>query len=85
MTLKALDEKHFYINDKLVDLVWIGYHTHRRSSGANHHDVKRNLNWLSDLAERLLTGHVAQRDERLAKRRLSALGYDWSLQKLSHD
>ncbi len=77
MVLKALDEQHFYIDDKLVDLVWIGYQTKKQINAANYHDVNRHLNWLNKLAERLLTNDVDERDERMVRKRLAALVLSW--------
>jgi len=79
VALQAIDHQHFYLDDRLIDLVWIGYHAGRQSNAANHHDIKRNLNWLANLARRLQTGNVDSRDERVARRKLKALGRGWDL------
>jgi hypothetical protein len=79
MVLKALDEHHFYIDEKLVDLVWIGYQAKKQINAANYHDINRHLNWLSKLAERLVVHDVDERDERVVKKRLVALGLGWYL------
>ncbi|HEX9925786.1 MAG TPA: hypothetical protein VGD99_24230 [Anaerolineae bacterium] len=77
MALTALDEQHFYVNEQLIDLVWIGYHVKKQMSAANHHDLNRRLNWLHDLANRLLTADTNEHDERTARKILRGLGYGW--------
>ncbi len=79
MTLKPIDTEHFYLNTKLIDLVWIGYHAQKQTNAANYHDMNRNLNWLNQLAQRLLDNDVTDTDELIARKRLEALGFGWSL------
>ena len=77
MTLKALDAQHFYIDEQLIDLVWIGHHAKKQITAANYHDMVRNLRWLHKLAQRLLADNIDPNDEPMAKKRLAALGCGW--------
>lgn len=77
MTLKAVDEQHFYIDDKLVDLVWIGFQAKKQTNAANYHQMNRHLSWLNKLARRLLTNNITPKDEQTARNRLTALGMGW--------
>ena len=80
MALKAMDEQHFYLDDKLIDLVWIGYQAKKQINAANYHDMNRHLKWLNSFAVRLLTDDINDNDERIAKKRLSGLGLGWYLE-----
>jgi hypothetical protein len=75
MALKSIDDQHFYIDDRLIDLNRIGFNAKKQINAANYHDVQRNLNWLKKLARRLAVGQPADDDEALARRRLTDLGY----------
>lgn len=77
MALSPLDEQHFYIDEQLIDLVWIAYHVKKQMTAANHHHINRHLNWLNDLAIRLIKSPSTEEDERLAKKILTDLGYGW--------
>jgi len=79
MALKTVDEQHFYIDDRLVDLVWIKRHAGELVNAANYHEITRSLHWLNRLAQRLAAGEVRAADELTAKKRLAALGLDWYL------
>ncbi len=79
MPLKPIDAEHFYLNDKLIDLVWIGYQAKKQINAANYHDMNRSLNWLNQLAQRLLDDNVTDTDELIVRKRLEALGFGWSL------
>jgi hypothetical protein len=85
MTLTALDEQHFYIDEQLIDLVWISYHVKKQMTAANHHHINRHLNWLNDLATRLLKTHPDAEDERIAKKILNDLGYGWYFKAGDHE
>ena len=77
MTLKAVDEAHFYIDDHLIDLAWIGYQVRKKTTAANYHDMNRSLIWLQKLAVRLRAGEAEQADETTARKMLTTLGYGW--------
>jgi len=77
MALKPIDEQHFYIDDHLIDMAWIGHQVKKQITAANYHDIQRHLGWLNHLASRLLTANIDEQDEAMAKKRLSALGYGW--------
>jgi hypothetical protein len=75
MTLKSLDDQHFYIDDRLIDLNRITFNTKKQINAANYHDMQRNLNWLKKLARRLTENPPEADDEAIARRRLTELGY----------
>lgn len=81
MSLTPIDDKHFYLNDQLIDLVWIGYQAKLMTNAANYHDMNRSLNWLNKLARRLTAGQTTVEDESQARRRLLTLGLDWYLKE----
>lgn len=80
MPLKPLDRQHFYLDDTLIDLVWIAHQVKKQTNAANYHEMNRSLNWLNKLAHRLLSGNTSDDDERLACKRLEALGVSWYLE-----
>ena len=77
MSLKGVDEKHFYVDGKLIDLVWINHHAKTLINAANYHEMNRSLHWIRKLAERLATGDERVDDERELRKRLATLGLDW--------
>jgi hypothetical protein len=79
MTLKPIDKHHFYLDDKLIDLVWIGHKARRQTNAANYHEMNRSLNWLNKLASRLMLGEIRDGDEQGVQRRLAILGLEWYL------
>ena len=80
MPLKPVDKQHFYLDDTLIDLVWIAHQVKKQTNAANYHEMNRGLNWLNKLAERLLTDNFTEEDERLARKRLEILGVSWYLE-----
>ena len=80
MPLKPIDKQHFYLDDTLIDLVWIAHQVKKQTNAANYHEMNRGLNWLNKLAERLLTDNFTEEDERLARKRLEILGVSWYLE-----
>lgn len=80
MPLKTIDEKHFYLDDRLIDLIWIHRHANTLINAANYHEVNRSLNWLNGLAHRLARGEERESDEAMVRKRLTALGLDWYLE-----
>lgn len=82
MALKSVDSQHFYIDDRLIDMVWIKHHAGELVNAANYHEINRSLHWLTRLAQRLAEGRVAEDDEaatEIAKKRLANLGLHWYL------
>ncbi len=82
MALKSVDSQHFYIDDRLIDMVWINRHAGELVNAANYHEINRSLHWLNRLAQRLAEGRVAETDaeaEAAAKKRLTNLGLNWYL------
>ena len=79
MSLKPIDKHHFYLNDQLIDLVWIAHKAGRQTNAANYHDINRSLSWLNKLASRLLAGEIRNDDERGVRKRLAILGLEWYL------
>ncbi|GAB4427824.1 MAG: hypothetical protein Kow0031_07920 [Anaerolineae bacterium] len=82
MALKSVDSQHFYINDRLIDMVWIKRHAGELVNAANYHEINRSLHWLTRLAQRLAEGSVAESDvaaEAAAKKRLANLGLHYYL------
>jgi hypothetical protein len=77
MIVKAIDEDHFYMDNHLVDLAWIGYQVRKKTTAANYHNMNRSLIWLQKFAARLLAGEAGQTDEATARRMLTILGYGW--------
>jgi len=77
MILKAIDEQHFYLDERLIDLAWIGYQVRKKTTAANYHDMQRSLNWLNKLAVRLLAEEARPDDAALARKMLIVLGYGW--------
>ena len=75
--LRPVDGQHFYIDERLIDLAWIGHQVLHQTTAANYHEMHRNLRWLHQLADRLLNGQVTMEDEVDARRALSLLGYGW--------
>jgi hypothetical protein len=80
MTLKGIDPKHFYVDDKLIDLVWITHHANTLVNAANYHEVNRAMHWLRKLAERLVEGDERPGDEHGLRRRLTTLGLAYIVQ-----
>ena len=80
MPLRSIDEQHFYLDDKLIDLVWIGHKTQKQINAANYHHMNRSLRWLNKLAARLVCGDVTQDDEQQVRKQLTVLGLDWTLE-----
>jgi len=81
VSLKSVDDKHFYLDDRLIDLVWIERHANELVNAANYHEINRSLNWLKKLARRLAAGNSAENDELQVRRRLSLLGLGWYLEE----
>jgi hypothetical protein len=79
MPLHPIDEQHFYLDGKLIDLVWINHNAKKQTNAANYHEISRSLRWLNKLAARLVAGDVAGEDEQFARKRLAILGLDWYL------
>jgi hypothetical protein len=82
MALKSVDSQHFYIDGRLIDMVWINRHAGELVNAANYHEINRSLHWLNRLAQRLAEGRVAETDaeaEAAAKKRLTNLGLNWYL------
>ena len=79
MSLKPVDKHHFYLDDQLIDLVWIAHKARQQTNAANYHDMNRSLNWLNKLASRLLAGEIRDDDEQGVKKRLVILGLEWYL------
>ena len=77
MGLKGVDDKHFYVDGNLIDLVWINHHAKTLINAANYHEMNRSLHWIRKLAERLAIGHERADDERELRQRLTTLGLDW--------
>ncbi len=80
MALKPIDRQHFYLDDKLIDLVWIAHQVKKQTNAANYHEMNRGLNWLNKLAQRLLVNEINEADEHLARKRLDILGLGWYLE-----
>jgi hypothetical protein len=74
MSLKGVDPKHFYVDDKLIDLVWITHHANTLVNAANYHEINRAMHWLRKLAERLAEGRHKPGDEQGVRQRLATLG-----------
>lgn len=79
MTLKSVDDKHFYVDDRLIDTIWIERHGNNLVNAANYHDVNRSINWLKAAARRLAAGEERVDDEKNVRKRLAALGLDYYL------
>jgi hypothetical protein len=75
MALQSIDDQHFYIDDRLIDLNRISFNAKKQINAANYHEIQRHLNWLKKLARRLAAGQSEADDEASARRRLTALGY----------
>ena len=56
MTLKSVDDKHFYVDDRLIDTIWIERHANNLVNAANYHEENRRINWLKKLPRRLAAG-----------------------------
>ena len=80
MALKPIDRQHFYLDDKLIDLVWIAHQVKKQTNAANYHEMNRGLNWLNKLAHRLSADETNENNEYVARKRLSTLGLDWYLE-----
>ncbi|MCG3211529.1 MAG: hypothetical protein FOGNACKC_05175 [Anaerolineae bacterium] len=80
MALKPKDTLHFYVDDKLVDLVWINHHIQQQTNAANYHEMTRTIGWLKKLAQRILDGRATDRDEQTARKKLAAVGLNWYLE-----
>ena len=81
MSLKPIDKQHFYLDDRLIDLVWISHKAKHQTNAANYHQMNRSLSWLNKLARRLLTDETRADDEQKARKRLAILGLDWYLEE----
>ena len=81
MTLKTVDDEHFYIDDRLIDTIWIERHANNLVNAANYHEVNRSINWLKKLARRLAASDERDDDEKNVKKRLVTLGLDYYLKK----
>jgi len=79
MTLKSVDDKHFYVDDRLIDTIWIERHANNLVNAANYHEVNRSINWLKKFARRLAAGDERVDDEKNVKKRLVTLGLDYYL------
>ena len=81
MTLKSIDQEHFYLDDQLIDLAWIGYQIKQRTDAANFHDMQRNMRWLKAFAIRLAQDKTEAKEETQAKETLKRLGFGWYFEK----
>ena len=81
MPLKSVDDKHFYVDDRLIDTIWIERHANNLVNAANYHEVNRSINWLKKLGRRLAAGDERVDDEKNVKKRLATLGLDYYLKK----
>ena len=77
MGLRGVDEKHFYVGARLIDLVWINHHSKTLINAANYHEMNRSLHWIRKLAERLAVGNERVGDETELRQRLATLGLEW--------
>jgi hypothetical protein len=77
MVLKTIDSQHFYLNERLIDLVWIAHQVRKKTTAANYHEMHRSLDWLKKCARRLSAGEATPNDEATAKKMLIVLGYGW--------
>ena len=79
MTLKSVGDKHFYVDDRLIDTIWIERHGNNLVNAANYHEVNRSINWLKTAARRLAAGDERPNDETNVRKRLATLGLDYYL------
>jgi hypothetical protein len=77
MAFKPIDAQHFYIDDHLIDLVWISHQIRQQTNAANYHDKQRNLSWLHKFGRQLAAGNITEKDEAKAREKLISLGYRW--------
>ena len=77
MLFKSVDAQHFYIDNQLIDLVWISHQIRQQTNAANYHNKQRNLTWLQKFGRHLVEGNITEKDEAKAKETLIALGYRW--------
>lgn len=80
MALIPKDDYHFYVDDKLIDLIWINHHIQQQTNAANYHAMTRTIGWLKKLAQRLLNGQATDRDETALRKKLAAVGLNWYLE-----
>lgn len=77
MSLTPIDNQHFYIDDRLIDLAWINYQVKQQVNAANYHEKHRRLRWLNHFAARLTANEAVVEDEAMVKDALIALGFGW--------
>jgi hypothetical protein len=80
MALIPKDDFHFYVDDKLIDIIWISHNIQQQTNAANYHEMTRTIGWLKKLAQRLLDGRSTERDEVTVRKKLAAVGLDWYLE-----